>query len=77
VSIEHLTNMANDIGAFFHAEPVREDGVSGMVNHMRKFWTPRMLQQIVEHLRQGGEGLEELPRQAVQSLADSRSAKPA
>ena len=77
MSIEHLTNMANDIGAFFHAEPVREDGVSGMVNHMRKFWTPRMLQQIVEHLRQGGEGLEELPRQAVQSLADSRSAKPA
>ena len=77
MSIEHLTNMANDIGAFFHADPVREDGINGMVNHMRKFWTPRMLHQIVEHLRQGGDGLEELPRQAVQSLADSRSAKPA
>ena len=71
MSIEHLTNMANDIGAFFHADPVREDGVSGMVNHMQKFWTPRMLQQIVEHLRQGGEGLEELPREAVQRLAQS------
>ena len=73
MSIEHLTNMANDIGAFFHAEPVREEGVNGMVNHLRKFWTPRMLQQIVEHLRQGGEGLEELPRQAVKSLAEQSS----
>ena len=68
MSIEHLTNMANDIGAFFHAEPVREDGIKGMVNHLQRFWTPRMRRQIVEHLRQGGEGLEELPREAVQRL---------
>ena len=68
MSIEHLTNMANDIGAFFHAEPVREEAVKGMLNHLQKFWTPRMRQQIVEHLRQGGEGLEDLPREAVQRL---------
>jgi formate dehydrogenase subunit delta len=68
MSIEHLTNMANDIGAFFHAEPVREDGIKGMVNHLQRFWTPRMRRQIVEHLRQGGAGLDELPRQAVERL---------
>ncbi len=75
MSIEHLTNMANDIGAFFHAEPVREEGIKGMVNHIQKFWTPRMRAQIIEHLREGGEGLEELPRQAVQSMAEGAEAK--
>ena len=70
-TVEHLTQMANDIGAFFHAEPDHEQAVKGVVNHIRKFWTPRMRQKIVEHLRQGGEGLEELPREAVQLLAAS------
>ena len=70
MSIEHLTNMANDIGAFFHAEPDRAEALKGMVNHLQKFWTPRMRQQIVQHLREGGEGLEELPREAVQSMAE-------
>jgi formate dehydrogenase subunit delta len=70
MSIEHLTNMANDIGAFFHAEPDRAEAIKGMVNHLQKFWTPRMRQQIAQHLREGGEGLEELPREAVQSMAE-------
>ena len=68
MSIEHLTNMANDIGAFFRAEPVREEALKGMVNHLQKFWTPRMRRQIVEHLQHGGEGLEDLPREAIGML---------
>jgi formate dehydrogenase subunit delta len=70
-TVEHLTQMANDIGAFFHAEPRREDAVAGIAGHIKKFWTPRMRQKIVEHLRRGGEGLEELPREAVRKLADA------
>lgn len=70
MSTEHLVNMANDIGAFFRAEPQREDAVKGMLNHLQKFWTPRMRRQIVEHLRQGGEGLEDLPREAVGRLGE-------
>ncbi len=68
-TVEHLTQMANDIGAFFHAEPDREQAVKGVVGHIQKFWTPRMRQKLVEHLRQGGEGLEELPREAIRKLA--------
>jgi formate dehydrogenase subunit delta len=68
-TVEHLTQMANDIGAYFHAEPRREDAVAGIVNHLKKFWTPRMRQKIVEHLAQGGAGLEDLPREAVGKLA--------
>ena len=39
---EHLVQMANDIGNFFRAEPVREDAVAGIANHIAKFWTKRM-----------------------------------
>lgn len=70
-SVEHLTRMANDIGAFFHAEPRREDAIKGIAGHIKRFWTPRMRQKIVEHLAHGGEGLDELPREAVRQLAAS------
>jgi formate dehydrogenase subunit delta len=68
---EHLIQMANDIGSYFHAEPKREDAVAGIAGHIGRFWTPRMRQQIVQHLRQGGEGLDELPREAVGKLREA------
>ena len=68
-TVEHLTQMANDIGAYFHSEPKREDAVAGIAGHIKKFWTPRMRQKLVEHLAHGGEGLEDLPREAVRRLA--------
>ncbi len=70
-TVEHLTQMANDIGAYFHAEPRREDAVNGIAGHIKRYWTPRMRQKIVQHLQEGGEGLEDLPREAVQKLAAS------
>jgi formate dehydrogenase subunit delta len=77
MSIEHLTQMANDIGSFFHAEPRREDAIAGIATHIKRFWTPRMRQQIAEHLQAGGEGLDELPRAAVQQLLTESAARPA
>ena len=73
MSAERLVQMANDIGHFFGTEPQREDAIAGIVNHLQKFWAPRMRGQIVEHLRQGGEGLDELPRAAVERLAAPKS----
>jgi formate dehydrogenase subunit delta len=66
---QQLVNMANDIGAYFHAEPKREDAIAGIVGHIKRFWTPRMRQKIVEHLHQGGEGLQDLAREAIGQLA--------
>jgi formate dehydrogenase subunit delta len=60
--------MANDIGHFFAAEPKRADAIAGIAGHMQRFWDPRMKRQILAHLQAGGEGLEELPREAVASL---------
>jgi formate dehydrogenase subunit delta len=69
MSVEHLVQMANDIGHFFAAEPRREDAIAGIANHIEKFWDPRMRRQMETHLINGGEGLEELVREAVTRLS--------
>jgi len=72
---EHLVKMANDIGHFFGAEPVREDAVAGIANHIAKFWTKRMRAKLTAHVKRGGDaGLEELPREALRRLADQPTA---
>jgi formate dehydrogenase subunit delta len=63
---QHLVQMANDIGNFFRAEPVREDAIAGIANHIAKFWTKRMRQKLAAH---GEAGLDELPREALRRLA--------
>jgi formate dehydrogenase subunit delta len=68
---EHLVRMANDIGNFFRAEPVREDAVAGIANHIAKFWTRRMRQKLAAH---GEAGLDELPREALRRLAAQTAA---
>ncbi|MGH8205181.1 MAG: formate dehydrogenase subunit delta [Steroidobacteraceae bacterium] len=60
-----LVKMANDIGHFFASEPKRADAVAGIANHIQRSWDPRMLRQIIAHLKSGGAGLEDLPREAV------------
>jgi formate dehydrogenase subunit delta len=69
---QHLVQMANDIGNFFRGEPVREDAVTGIANHISKFWTRRMRQKLTAH---GEEGLDELPREALRRLAENRSSQ--
>lgn len=74
MSAERLVQMANDIGHFFKSEPLREDAVAGIADHIKRFWTPRMRAQIAEHLSKGGAGLEELPAEAVRRLAAQAAA---
>ncbi|RQR21294.1 formate dehydrogenase, partial [Burkholderia sp. Bp9143] len=38
----HLIDMANQIGAFFESMPDREEALSGIAEHIRRFWEPRM-----------------------------------
>jgi formate dehydrogenase subunit delta len=66
--------MANDIGHFFAAEPKRADAIAGIAGHIQRFWDPRMKKKILAHLQAGGEGLEELPREAVASLKPKQAA---
>jgi formate dehydrogenase subunit delta len=67
--IERLVSMANDIGAFFDAEPDKSEAAKGIANHLKRFWDPRMRRQIVAHYREGGAGLNPVVRSAIALLS--------
>lgn len=73
----HLVKMANDIGHYFRAEPLREDAVAGITNHIVRYWTKRMREKIAAHIRQGGDAeLDDLPREALRRLIAQQTAAP-
>jgi formate dehydrogenase subunit delta len=72
---QHLTQMANDIGDFFRAQP-HQDAVSGIANHIKSFWTPKMRAQLTAQMTQGDAGLDQLPREALLSLLQHPGDKP-
>ena len=63
-----LVKMANQIGAFF-ASQGPEVAVAETLNHLKKFWEPRMRVAIVAHLKEGGEGMRPEVRLAVEELS--------
>jgi formate dehydrogenase subunit delta len=71
MNIEHLVKMANQIEAFFKAEPERETAVQGIAGHIKRFWDPRMRKQIRQHVDAGGAGLGEFATEAVKRLNPS------
>ena len=69
MDIERLVAMANDIAAFFDAEPDKTVAAEGVRFHISRFWESRMRQAIIEHVRKGGAGLTPTARTAVTMLA--------
>jgi formate dehydrogenase subunit delta len=67
---ERLVSMANDIGAFWAAEPDKNEAARNVAGHLTRFWDPRMRRQIVAHYREGGAGLNDIARSAVAMLAE-------
>lgn len=71
MSIERLVAMANDIGNFFAGEPLPEDRIAGVANHLSRFWNARMRQQLIAYAHtQGGHELADHVREAVLRLPD-------
>jgi formate dehydrogenase subunit delta len=62
-----LVNMANQIGRFFHAQGAEAEA-AGVEDHLRRFWDPRMREEIIAYLKAGGEGLDPGVRAAVGRL---------
>jgi formate dehydrogenase subunit delta len=63
-----LIKMANDIGAFFEAEPDRAVALDGVASHIRRFWEPRMRRELLRWVdKHNGEGLKELVLAAIQN----------
>ena len=72
MNVDNLVTMANQIGAFFDAMPERDEALEGIANHIRKFWAPRMRDQLTAHRVASGTGmssivLEALERHSIQS----------
>jgi len=67
MSADRLIYMANQIGKFFQNQG-HDKAVSGVAEHIRKFWDPRMRRAIFAHLDAGGDGLNPEVRAAIATL---------
>jgi formate dehydrogenase subunit delta len=65
---DRLVMMANQIGTFF-ASQGPEKAASGIADHIKLFWDPRMRAAIFAYVREGGEGLRPDVRLAIETLA--------
>jgi len=67
-----MIRMANQIAAYFEAYP-RTEALTGIANHIRNSWTPRMRKQLDEYIEGGAEGLSPLVTAAVSPKAKAKS----
>ncbi len=65
---QKLVAMANQIAAFFAAEPDHKAAVDGIASHLKRFWEPRMRREILA-LAERGEvaGMDALVVEALQA----------
>lgn len=47
MNVEKLVKMANEIAAFFDGEPDRSAAIDGFVDHLCRFWDPRMRRELL------------------------------
>ena len=66
---QRLVAMANDIANFFGSDPDQSAAAEQVANHLKKFWEPRMREEIRRHVSAGGRGLSSIALQAVKKLA--------
>ncbi len=48
---QNLIDMANRIGDFFDSMPDREEAITGVADHIRRFWEPRMRRAFARSAR--------------------------
>ena len=65
--IDKLVRMANQIGDFFG--PMGDDAATrGVANHLKRFWTPKMIGEIIGYLDSGQAGLNAAAGRGVAAL---------
>ena len=61
-----LVHMANQIGAFFESMPDRQQALSDIAGHLKKFWDPRMRRELLQYVDvQGGTELSGVLQETV------------
>lgn len=67
---QKLVKMANQIAAFFAAEPDRKAAVEGVAGHLKRFWEPRMRREILAMVDRGE--IAEMDGLVVEALTGNR-----
>ena len=65
--IDKLARMANQIGDAFSTAP-QPEAVRSAATHLRLYWTPKMIREIVTYLDTGGASLNAIAAGAVATL---------
>ena len=71
--LDRLVRMANQIGDFYATMPEHE-ATEGAASHLRLYWTPKMIREIIAFADEGHPGLNAVAARAVDSLKQSESA---
>ena len=71
--IDRLVRMANQIGDYFAAMPEPE-AIAGTASHLRMYWTPKMIREIIAFADQGHSGLNAIAARAVEQLKQNATA---
>ena len=72
MDVSKLVRMANQIAANFEYGPDKAKAVAGVLDHLRRFWTPQMHIEIIEYRERGGTELNEIAALAIAKLAEEK-----
>ena len=50
---KNLVHMVNRIGDFFQTMPDENEALDGIVDHLHKFWDPRMRRELLSQMDAG------------------------
>ena len=68
MEIEHLVEMANQIGAFHRSFPDHAEALKGTAMHIRRSWEPRMRKALLAHIETTqGHGLDPIVLEAIEA----------
>ncbi|HEV7704960.1 MAG TPA: formate dehydrogenase subunit delta [Gemmatimonadaceae bacterium] len=66
MEVEQLCKMANQIASYYASEPNREEALTSIATHLRRFWDPRMRRQLLQYLDEtGGHDLSPIALEAI------------
>ena len=71
--LEKLVRMANQIGDFYAAMPENE-AAAGAARHLKRFWTPKMISELVAFVEAGHAGLTPTAARAIEALKSAAQA---
>ena len=70
MDIDKLVRMANQIAVNFDGGSDEEQAVAGVADHIRRFWSPLMREQLIAHWRSRDGDLNPRASQAIETIAE-------